>query len=58
MPNESEILETIDPLDPNYTGDCPDSDFPFHSPMMCEACKKMLREGNAGEILLIDVVED
>lgn len=50
--------KTIDPLDLSYTGDCPDKDFPFHSPVMCEACEKILKEGNAEEILLIDIVED
>ncbi len=58
MPNVPKVLETVDPLDLSYTGDCPDSDFIFHSPLNCNLCEKMLRAEGLGEILLLDVVED
>ncbi len=59
MPYISDILDEVDILDLDYTGDCPDSHFPFHSPMNCNMCEEMLRvQREVGEILLLDVVED
>ncbi len=59
MPYISDVLDAIDILDLDYTGGCPDSHFPFHSPMNCHMCEEMLSvQGEVEEILLLDVVED